>query len=299
MTFHVANKKRERNQTKLQDNLENLRLFMNTNKLTINRDKTHILEVMIQQKRAKTPGNPPELRTENNRQEPETIRYSGHLRILGINIQDNLTFKSHLETGKKSLLPSLRKNLGHLKSLGRMVPQGSRNVLARGFINSRLTYLISVWGGATENLLRKAQILQNSAARWVTATGKRTRVTKLLELTGWLNVKEMTTQNSMTLMWKILYMEIPSRLSRRLDYDRSSMKLRTMETRLQFTKQNFLHRASLEWNKLPDELRLNGNLGSFKKQLKNWIKSRRPPDPDGAAVMDGDPGPANRLANDH
>ena len=49
-----------------------------------------------------------------------------------------------------------------------MIPFKSRNTLARGLIISRLTYGISIWGGATPNLLRQAQITQNNVARWVT-----------------------------------------------------------------------------------------------------------------------------------
>ena len=42
----------------------------------------------------------------------------------------------------------------------------ARNTLARGLVISKITYLISVWGGATRNYRRKAQTLLNSAARW-------------------------------------------------------------------------------------------------------------------------------------
>ena len=123
---------------------------------------------MIKQKRGRTQGNPPELTILNKDDIPETIKDSKECRILGMNIKNDLTWTSHLETGCKSLLPSLRKTLGAIRSIGHMIPQGSKNTLARGLITSRLTYLISIWGGATPNLIRKAQRIQNAAARWVT-----------------------------------------------------------------------------------------------------------------------------------
>ena len=43
-TFHIANRHRQNNQTKLTENIENLRLFLNSNHMTINMDKMHILE---------------------------------------------------------------------------------------------------------------------------------------------------------------------------------------------------------------------------------------------------------------
>ena len=131
-------------------------------------DKTKITECMIKQKRGRTPRSPPELAILNDNQEQETLRYSNHCWILGTNIQNNLTWLSHLETGKKALLPDLRKHLGALRQLGKKIPRDSWNTLARGLIVSRLTYLTSIWGGTTENQIGKAHIILNAAAKWVT-----------------------------------------------------------------------------------------------------------------------------------
>ena len=186
--YMVANKKREPNQIKLTENIERLRIYLNSNELTINMDKTHLVEIMIKQKRGRTQGKPPELTVLNSSQQAEIVHDSKHCRILGIDVQNNFTWNAHLETGVKALLPSLRKNLGALKHLGRKVPTVSRNTLARGLIISRLTYLISVWGGGTRNLTRKAQTLQNTASRWVTGRSRTTRVSTLLEETGWFSI---------------------------------------------------------------------------------------------------------------
>ena len=168
-TYQIANIQRQNNQKKkITDNIDNMIIFLNTNELTINMDKTKIVECMIMLKRGRTPGDPPELSVMNSRRQQEIITDSNQCRILGMNIQNNATCNSHLETGKKPLLPSLRRNLGALRHLGKQIPSGSKNTLARGLILSRLSYLISIWGGASNNLLRKAQIVQNASARWVT-----------------------------------------------------------------------------------------------------------------------------------
>ena len=69
-TFHVSNKHRDQNQQKLTRNLENLRCFLNSNKMTINMDKTHLLETMIKQRKCKTPGSPPTLDTVDKDNQP-------------------------------------------------------------------------------------------------------------------------------------------------------------------------------------------------------------------------------------
>ena len=79
-----------------------------------------------------------------------------------------MTWMSHLETGDKALLPTIRKHLGALMHLGRKVPRECRKTLANGLIVSRLQYLISIWGSTSANHVKKAQTLLNKTARWVT-----------------------------------------------------------------------------------------------------------------------------------
>ena len=118
-TYHVSSKHRDYNQQKLEENSTNLRTYLNSNKMTINMDKTKLLEVMIKQRRCKTGGNPPQLIVTNSENEQEVIKNSKNIRILGMNLQGNFTWNAHLESGSKPLLPSLRRNLGLLKSQGR------------------------------------------------------------------------------------------------------------------------------------------------------------------------------------
>ena len=77
------------------------------------------------------------------------------VRILGANIQHNMMWQSHLETGPKALLPRLRKQLGLLKHLGNLIPISIKK-LARCLIGSRLSYLMPLWGGGSRNLPKKS-----------------------------------------------------------------------------------------------------------------------------------------------
>ena len=57
-TYVVSNPSRDRNQTKIRRNLDELTLFLNDNHLKINQKKTSLTEAMIPQKKGKTPGPP-------------------------------------------------------------------------------------------------------------------------------------------------------------------------------------------------------------------------------------------------
>ena len=161
------------------------------------------------------------------------------------------------------------------------IPPKTRNILARGLITSRLSYLLGIWGGATENLIKKAQTIQNSAARWVTSSHRRTRISTLLERTGWMSIQEMTKIHTSTILWKAINLRTPSNLHEQIVLDPTNGKIILQEARLQFTSNKFSIRASENWNNLPQHLRENMSLGSFKKNIKIWLKEQRvrPPDP--------------------
>ena len=207
-----------------------------------------------------------------------TVQYSTV--ILGLNFQHNLTWKSHLEHGNKPLLPSLRQNLGALKHTGKLIPMGSRNTLARGLIISRLSYLIGIWGGATPNLLRRAQAIQNMAARWITNKGRRVKTSILMEQTGWFSIDEITKLSSANTIWKIIHMKTPRKLHDKLSWDQNTLKFNIQQPRIEFTKSNFSFRACTEWNQIPDAIRNIKSIGSFKKHMKTWMRSLRPRMPD-------------------
>ena len=60
--------------------------------------------------------------------------------------------------------------------LGRKISREGSKTVAEGLILSRLIYLIPIWGSTTENHSRKAQVLLNRAARWVTNLTKITKI---------------------------------------------------------------------------------------------------------------------------
>ena len=141
-TYVVSNKKRQENQEKIVSTLENLRIFLNDNKLAINLSKTATTECMLKQMRGRTPGRPPSLVVEKDPGVYKQVENSNSSRILGANIQGNLLWASHLETGEKALFPLVRKHLGLLRHKGRMILHSSRNNLARSLILGRMNYLM-------------------------------------------------------------------------------------------------------------------------------------------------------------
>ena len=207
------------------------------------------------------------------------ITDSNDFRLLGSNLQPNISWRAHLETGSKAVLPAIRKQIGALKQLGAQIPKQSRKAIAEGLIQSKFNYLIAQWGGATKNLIKAAQRLQNKAARWVTSSPRRTSTRKLLKDTDWLSIQEMTKYHTLVQLWKIVRLQKPQTMTELFTMNNEDL-ITTTIPRLQFTMQGFRWRSVDTWNLLPAEVRITQSLPKFKRQVKKWMKSLRNPEPD-------------------
>ena len=279
ITYLIANKHRASNQDKINVNLEKLNIFLNDNELKLNIGKTHLLELMIKQKRGRINGNPPQIEVTTDSGERKIIHDKKELRILGVNFQHNLGWKAHMETGLKATLPATRKTFGSIKQLGKMLPTDSKKLLAEGLLMSKIIYAISQWGGAGPTMLTTAQRLQNKIARWITGSSRRIRNSTLLETLGWFSIQETEKIHSLTQLWKILNKTKPANIWNKIETN-TEMEIKTQPTRLQFTNNSFLKRTTLVWNTLPSETRKLKSLPTFKVHLKKWIKSKRNMNPD-------------------
>ena len=263
-------------------NLDEIKCFLNDNQLAINVEKTSLTELMIHQKKSKTPGDPPSLLVRKQSGEDKEIKDSSYTRVLGANLQSNLTWNTHLEVGNKALLPSVRQQLGRLRHLGNLIPRKSRENLARGMILSRLNYLMPLWGGAANSLIRKAQTTLNTTARWVTGLPRRTRISKLMDKTGWYSIREQIRISTALQSWKLYNLNRPERLTQSLEINRDDDTMTPRRPRLLVTARCFKWRACQEWNNLPPSLRWEKSLPRFKSKIRRLVKEdrTRPPDPD-------------------
>ena len=270
-TFHVAGRNREDIQTKIEDKLEKIEEFLSSNKLTINVEKTRIMEIMLKQKRSRAKGTPPTLKVGSGQQE-EVISTTKECFLLGGTLQYNLSWQAQIETGEHAILPQIRSKLGALKYCCRNLPISSKKLLVTGLIISKLIYLLPVYGGTCKKYLDKLQVIQNNAARFVTGHGRRTSKSILMRANDWLDISTSVIQ-----MWRIINLKTPLYLYNKLRI----LEDNTVETtipRIQNTETSYRWRTVRIWNSIPQEVKEIRKISSFKKNMKNWIIESRPPE---------------------
>ena len=81
--------------------------------------------------------------------------------------------------------------------------------MVQAFVSSRLDYCNSQLCGIAGNLLQKLQLVQNSAARLITKTGRREHITPVLRELHWLPVRQRIDFKLAVLVYKVLHGQLP------------------------------------------------------------------------------------------
>ena len=197
----------------LTDKYSMLEEWMNNNKLVINPDKTHMM--VMGNKRAALLRRQVTMMAGNF-----TIKPTETEKLLGGVVHQSLKWNKHLTDSKESLAAQLTGRINGLKKISSSAGFSTRLMVANGAVQSKLVYLITLWGGATQYLLRVLQVQQLSAARVVCGVQSlRWSRRKLLKRVGWMSVRQLIFFHTALQAHKTLTSGVPAPLHAALTTD--------------------------------------------------------------------------------
>ena len=126
--------------------------YMSSNRLKLNGDKTHLMIMMTDKARKKRNTFHVNLNTGEHIVEPSDNEY-----MLGAYIHQNLKWTEHIQNNKHSLMNSLNKRLNALCKIAPISTFKTRKMIENGIFNSKLIYMMPVWGGCEKYLLNSLQ----------------------------------------------------------------------------------------------------------------------------------------------
>ena len=194
-TYQVSSSSVEELSHKLSTQYRKLADYMGDTGLVINDDKTHLI-VMGTRK------------DENKRKEVKvetgtvTITPVPSEKLLGLHIHESLKFAEHCRNNDNSIFTKVIPRMNALKKLSRNASFKTRLMVANATIMSIFTYMMPVWGGTEDYIIRAAQVLQNRAARTVTKLSWFTTQRILLQQTNWLSIRQMIYYHTVMQVWK-------------------------------------------------------------------------------------------------
>ena len=284
-TFSCSNSSPDSVSQQLSTQFLNISNFLVSNRLKLNEDKTHLMVLTSSQSR--------KARRKTGRDlavsivtPSATISPTSSEKLLGGWVHQDLKWAEHILEGKDSLVKCLNKRLSALKLVGKVATFRTRKIIADGVFMSKLVYLISLWGGCENYLIRTLQIIQNKAARVVTKLDWDTPTKVLLSQCGWLSVQQLAYYHTVILVYNILHSGQPKYLH---NFFNMQYKVKTRLADQQLLKpsqvdaphhdlvtDSFRWRGLHQWNDLPFKIRNLSNTLDFKKQAKMWIKESIP-----------------------
>ena len=272
--LNVISKKLTENYTKISD-------FMCRNKLKLNNDKTHIMLLATDRAwRSKISDDSLILTTGNN----YSVNTSASENLLGGTISKDLKWTEYILLDKKSLIKQLGIRLAALNKICSISNFKTRKMITNGLFMSKLVYLIPLWGGCGDVLLRSLQVMQNKAAKLVTRHGLYTPTKTLLKECGWLSVSQLVFFHTVLLLFKtrkfgkptyLFDMAVSADNSRYETRSSQAGKLKAVGAKVPIQSLNlnsFKWRSVRFWNMLPPELRQLEDQMEFKRKLKIWVQ---------------------------
>jgi hypothetical protein len=250
--------------------------WMNNNMLVINPDKTHLMvmgsrgKAGLRQQVSMTAGT-------------YVIKPTETETLLGGHIHQSLQWNQHIRDNKSSMVRQLTSRTNGLKIMSKNATFSTRLMVANGVVMSKLVYLITLWGGAQQYLLKALQVQQLTAARAVCGfqcwgwTRK-----KLLDKVGWMSVRQLIYFHTVLQAHKTITTGLPRPLCASLPTDHPYSTRSATSGNIRFgetftTTSTFKYRAMSWYNSVPGNIKI-GSLPTVKRKLKNWVYQNVPID---------------------
>jgi len=204
------------------------------------------------------------------------LRVKIFLSMLAAQIDENLTWGSHIEYTKKKISCGLA-------TLKRVKPFVKRDCLIniyKAIIEPYFNYCCLVWDSIGDTLSDKMQKMQNRAACIISgAPYDCVRTKDMFESLGWKTLKEKRLEQKAIMAYKIVNNQVPSYLSDLFENNIgkeiynlrcSSTDLKLPRARTDVYKNGFVFTTAKLWNSLPEALKKEGTLKKFKRKVKQY-----------------------------
>ena len=207
------------------------------------------------------------------------VAASPMVKCLGTHLDSSLKMSDHIMLKCKSAMH----NFHRIASIRRYLDQDSCETLVLTLVISHLDYSNAALSGLPDTLINKYQRIQNMSAKLVLRRSKFSSATDALKTLHWLPIRLRIKFKLLTIVHKCLYGIAPQYLKNLLKIKpnptrvlRSNINSEMLleEPRLKcktFAAWSFSSVGPVEWNRLPQQLRLNTNLVTFKKELKTLL----------------------------
>ena len=246
--------------------------WFRANKLTLNIEKTNFIIFTTSDRRKNL--NIPNTLTVNN----FTINRTDHAKYLGLLIDEELSWKQHIEM----LCKKLKSFFPSFYTLRNFVKTEHVKSIYYATLNSRIKYGIALYGAADNNVIEPLQILQNKLLRVLTKKDPRYSTNKLHKELELLKVNDIYESEVLTFVYNCVNRNVPNALSNyfitlgdthNLNTRNKNYLLRDPCLKGKIGRLSVKQKGVQLWNTLDKSLKTADNSKAFRKKLKDTVLS--------------------------
>ena len=205
----------------------------------------------------------------------KTIPFTTNTKFLGINIDNNLTWKAHIN----HITTKISKGVGVLSRLSKELPYNELILIYNTILLPYLTYCCITWGFTYQTYINKILIIQKKAMRIITHSPFQCHSSPLFKKTNNLNIFQIIEYYASIFMYQELNSTVPNvfQQNRFLSYSyhtyetRNKISIRTPLFKLQFSKRSIFDHGIKIWNNLSPEVKSITNKRIFKKMIRKKL----------------------------
>ena len=249
--------------------LEDVSTWCDMNRLIVNEKKSKTSLICSSQKRTRL-----DIDSYNIVFNNDIIEYNQTQKILGVHIDDNLSWKNHVDY----TCTKISRLIGLLNRLKYYVSKKVLVMFYNVHVIPIIDFCLNVWGHAADSHMHRLQVLQNRAGRIILGVDFDTSIRLIHSDLCWLTIRQRLFYQTCTLMYKVFNGGAPSYLNT-FEYTDSTYSLRSISTenllvprpKMESFRNSFSYSGAYAWNQLPSNIKNAPNVFVFKKMLKQHI----------------------------
>ena len=256
--FHTSDTSIDRLVHKTQQDINLISQWCENHGMKINKEKSHFLITKAENTTVNLTINSTPLTRTN-----ETT-------LLGFTVNQTLTWSDHIQ----KLMCKLAKNIQLLLATRHLMNLPTAKKFYNHFIHSHLNYGIEIYYPlASKTMLKSIQTIQKKALKYVLKVPRRTSTQKVIEDTNVLLLPQLSLYSTCTLAFKINRNLCPKYLTDIFKTcPKTSMATRNLhKIPSSFTRSTLDHYTMNSFNSLPQSLRAQKSIRTFKKNLKLYL----------------------------
>ena len=265
--------------TKGNAELRNINEWVNSNKLSLNENKSHA--VMFRTRNTRISGNLPKLYLGS-----KEIKFVENTKFLGVIISKNLSWKTHMTSIKQKL----RKNFGACRKIKSQLGKSALLSLYHSMIETHIRTGIISWCHGNSMMKNSIQRSCDNFLKIVFSTSDSNNIRQKMKEHCLLTVDQILFQEIGMAMLKVHNKSFPACFNEFFTATSHAMTTRSNRSfnldqpRIQTTKQSLNYKGNMVWNKIPNSVKYIGGSDppqlysndAFKNRLKEFLLSEGP-----------------------